>query len=684
MAALPRPLSHYAAAAASRWLLPEEILDLLTHAGRLNLQTSGAAPDRPPSGACYLFDRRVCRRFRADGHGWTSRGDSNRVREDHVRLRVDGTPRVAAAHAHHADDPQFHRRTYQLIDEGAPLSLVHYRRVLPREAGARVVRRREAERQSALLQSSAMDTDLSTWAAVFGEDDTSHELRASPVAVDCLSSVKHPPATIQRVEPPPAPVVKRIIADVAPRRCGLVETTFLICVDAPLDPLQSGERLAVRFSGGLDVITPATKVNPYCVRCVLKPQAAGRATLEVVAARGSIARPLTKVDGDGVTVGPPAPADAALDQVRPAPTPADAAMDDEAPVANEARPSKRAATDDDAARRRTDEAATERPADDGQQNAPRVPLHLDAFDANTLSALSDSELDAAVEQLMLRVVGQMGRLAATPQDLREELDAPDAHGLSLCHYCALYGLADLVDALLSKGASPDGPTASGETPLHLAAAAGKGETVSVLLKRGADPLRLDNRGRTARDVAHDRGHIQLAEALGSETTRRPSLEDAPSVPSEAALLHMAFSSLSIQEKCALALAKRDRSDSVSVITDSSDQESLDAAVTLLAPDERQLLEAEAVTVTANARGWIARRHFVKVRDAARTLEARWLEHRKRDRTSLEKIPEDSEPLTKFQAAARGALARGQLATIKAQMLALLVISRGFRDKLRNP
>ncbi len=55
----------------------EEILDLLTHAGRLNLQTSGAAPDRPPSGACYLFDRRVCRRFRADGHGWTSRGDAS-------------------------------------------------------------------------------------------------------------------------------------------------------------------------------------------------------------------------------------------------------------------------------------------------------------------------------------------------------------------------------------------------------------------------------------------------------------------------------------------------------------------------------------------------------------------------------------------------------------------------------
>ena len=42
-------------------------------------------------------------------------------------------------------------------------------------------------------------------------------------------------------------------------------------------------------------------------------------------------------------------------------------------------------------------AATKRTADGSKQSAPRVPLHLDAFDANTLAALSDSELDAAVD-----------------------------------------------------------------------------------------------------------------------------------------------------------------------------------------------------------------------------------------------------------------------------------------------
>lgn len=649
MASLPRPLTHYAEAAATRWLLPEEISDLLAHAARLNLVTSGTAPDRPPSGACYLFDRRACRRFRADGHGWTSRRSGGRVREDHVRLRVDGVPRVAASHAHHEHDREFHRRTYQLIDDRVPLSLVHYRRVAPREAGARVVRRREAERQAALLQSTAMDTDPLVWAAVFGEDDNTNDLRAATSAVDCLRNAPHAPATIARVAPPPAPVVTRTIADVAPR-CALHATTFLICVDLPLEPLRSGERLGVRFVFvDVDVVAPAAKVNPYCVRCTLAPTLAGRYALEVVAARGGGARPLTQRDETGVTFGAPA-----------------------VPLvtggADEARPAKRRAPRNN---------ITAPPA-----VTPQLPLQIDAFDAHALAALSDSELDAAVEQLMLRVVGQMGRLAATPQDLREELDAPDAHGLSLCHYCALYGLADLVDALISKGACPDGSQSCAETPLHLAAAAGHGRTVLTLLKRGADSSRQDAQGRTARDRAADRGHAALAEALPRTGDRVPCDDAATTVPSEAALLHMAFSSLSIREKCALALAKRDRSDSVSVITDTSDQESLDAAVTLLAPDERLTLEAEAVTVTANARAWIARRHFLKVRDAARTLEARWLEHRKRDRATLDIIPEESAPLTKFQAAARGALARGQLASIKAQMLALLVISRGFRDKLR--
>ena len=93
---------HYETA-RQRWLLPEEVLDLLSRRDALRLHVSGAPPELPPSGALFLFDRRSCKRFRRDGHNWLCRRSGGRVREDHVRLRVAGVPRLGAAHAHSAD-----------------------------------------------------------------------------------------------------------------------------------------------------------------------------------------------------------------------------------------------------------------------------------------------------------------------------------------------------------------------------------------------------------------------------------------------------------------------------------------------------------------------------------------------------------------------------------------------------
>ena len=85
----PNPREHFEAA-RERWLLPEEVLDLLSRREELALHVSGAPPELPPSGALFLFDRRSCKRFRRDGHNWLSRRSGGRVREDHVRLRVAG------------------------------------------------------------------------------------------------------------------------------------------------------------------------------------------------------------------------------------------------------------------------------------------------------------------------------------------------------------------------------------------------------------------------------------------------------------------------------------------------------------------------------------------------------------------------------------------------------------------
>ena len=127
---------YYAAASQERWLLPEEVLDVLLRHEELGLFISGSPPVLPPTGAIFLFDRTSCKRFRRDGHNWLTRKSGPRIREDHVKLRVGGLPRVAAAHAHSSDVAAFHRRTYHLMEgEGLPavparlgaLSLVHYR-----------------------------------------------------------------------------------------------------------------------------------------------------------------------------------------------------------------------------------------------------------------------------------------------------------------------------------------------------------------------------------------------------------------------------------------------------------------------------------------------------------------------------------------------------------------------------
>ena len=140
----------------------------------------------------------------------------------------------------------------------------------------------------------------------------------------------------------------------------------------------------------------------------------------------------------------------------------------------------------------------------------------------------------------------------------------------------------------------------------------------------------------------------------------------------------------------------------SVISD-GDEASLDVAMSLMAADERGELEDEARVITTNVKAWIVRRNYMKVREAARVLEARsrdWIQRRSEapkkraasmvldGRLPLDAVPEHTEAskpspdFVKLQAASRGMLARRHLNQLKQQMLALLVISRNFRDRNR--
>lgn len=73
--------------------------------------------------------------------------------------------------------------------------------------------------------------------------------------------------------------------------------------------------------------------------------------------------------------------------------------------------------------------------------------------------------------------------------------------------------AEVVRLLLAAGADPDARQQMGFTPLMGAAGTGDTEMVEALLAAGADPALEADDGRTAADLARERGHEKLASGI---------------------------------------------------------------------------------------------------------------------------------------------------------------------------
>lgn len=72
---------------------------------------------------------------------------------------------------------------------------------------------------------------------------------------------------------------------------------------------------------------------------------------------------------------------------------------------------------------------------------------------------------------------------------------------------------EIVRMLLDAGADLNAKSQSGSTPLHTAAFTGDRASLNLLLKRGADPAIRNNDGKTAGDLATERGHHDMAEQI---------------------------------------------------------------------------------------------------------------------------------------------------------------------------
>ncbi|XAR49745.1 hypothetical protein NMG60_11033034 [Bertholletia excelsa] len=124
----PLNLEQILQEAQHRWLRPAEICEILRNHEKFQLTSE--PPNRPPAGSLFLFDRKVLRYFRKDGHRWRKKRDGKTVREAHEKLKAGSVDVLHCYYAHGEDNENFQRRSYWMLDEELEnIVLVHYREV---------------------------------------------------------------------------------------------------------------------------------------------------------------------------------------------------------------------------------------------------------------------------------------------------------------------------------------------------------------------------------------------------------------------------------------------------------------------------------------------------------------------------------------------------------------------------
>ncbi|XP_031264717.1 calmodulin-binding transcription activator 3-like [Pistacia vera] len=114
--------------AQHRWLRPAEICEILKNYNKFRIAPE--PPNLPASGSLFLFDRKVLRYFRKDGHNWRKKKDGKTVKEAHERLKAGSIDVLHCYYAHGEENESFQRRSYWMLEEElSHIVLVHYREV---------------------------------------------------------------------------------------------------------------------------------------------------------------------------------------------------------------------------------------------------------------------------------------------------------------------------------------------------------------------------------------------------------------------------------------------------------------------------------------------------------------------------------------------------------------------------
>uniref|UniRef100_A0A804PC24 CG-1 domain-containing protein n=1 Tax=Zea mays TaxID=4577 RepID=A0A804PC24_MAIZE len=153
--------------AQHRWLRPAEICEILKN--YRNFRIAPEPPNRPPSGSLFLFDRKVLRYFRKDGHNWRKKNDQKTVKEAHERLKSGSIDVLHCYYAHGEENINFQRRTYWMLEEDyMHIVLVHYLETKSSRA-----------RGNNMIQEAAVDSPLSQLPSQTMEGESSLSGQAS-------------------------------------------------------------------------------------------------------------------------------------------------------------------------------------------------------------------------------------------------------------------------------------------------------------------------------------------------------------------------------------------------------------------------------------------------------------------------------------------------------------------------
>lgn len=332
--------------------------------------------------------------------------------------------------------------------------------------------------------------------------------------------------------------------------------------------------------------------------------------------------------------------------------------------------------------------------------------------------MGNGELQSVMEELLSSIVNQFSKDGSGDGQawILQEMNKADETGCTLLHYAAHFDLTNMIPLLLDQGVARDVRNMDGETPLHLACAKGGLRTIQYLIAGGCSLEVANKEGMFPQDCAAKRGQnhvvewltrhgVRLSDSVVLEPTAAANGADGGSAKNSgvedignAGVLHDAFQSLSLHDKCALQLSlktnrskreslerdgekpaavgqsgagaansvfnnffeklegngapglgladeskrrpsrgKRGSLDVLSQVINAQEAASVDRAMMMMSPEELAQVENEAKIIARNVKAWFAKKQYDNLRVAAKTLQSAW----RGRRSSRGMLPQDA-------------------------------------------